>query len=109
MTDYNEEQFDLVVCCEVLEHLQYPEDGLKALQKVVKKNLVLSVPREPVWRVLNMMRGKYLTKLGNTPGHIQHWSRSEFIKLVEKYFDTVYVKNPFPWTMILCCTKDNNV
>ncbi|MGB5644689.1 MAG: class I SAM-dependent methyltransferase, partial [Gammaproteobacteria bacterium] len=67
---------DLIVCCEVMEHLEYPEDGLQALQKIVDKHLILSVPREPVWRILNIARGKYLSNLGNTPGHIQHWSRS---------------------------------
>jgi hypothetical protein len=30
------------------------------------------VPREPIWRIGNMARGRYLGDLGNTPGHIQH-------------------------------------
>ena len=98
---------DLIVCCEVMEHLEYPEEGLRALQKIVKKHVILSVPREPIWCILNMFRGKYLSKLGNTPGHIQHWSSSGFVSLVAQYFDIIEVSSPFPWTMVLCRVKDN--
>jgi hypothetical protein len=68
--------------------------------------VVVSVPREPIWCGLNMVRGKYFSKLGNTPGHIQHWSSSDFVNLVSKYFDVVEVKKPLPWTMLLCRVKE---
>ena len=93
---------DLVVCCEVLEHLEQPETALRVLQQVTGRHLVVSVPREPLWRMLNMVRGKYLTDWGNTPGHLQHWSRRSFVRLVLAYFEVVEVKNPLPWTMLLC-------
>lgn len=93
---------DLIVCCEVLEHLEKPEEALAALQVAAKGHVILSVPREPIWRILNLARGKYLTSLGNTQGHIQHWSKYGFIRLVTKYFDVLAVKNPIPWTMLLC-------
>lgn len=93
---------DLVVCCEVLEHLENPHAGLKALQHIVEQYLIISVPREPLWRVLNMLRRKYLSEWGNTPGHVQHWSKSNFVHLVEQYFDVVEVSSPLPWTMLLC-------
>lgn len=93
---------DLVVCCEVLEHLEDPEAGLRALQKITEQYLIVSVPREPLWHMLNLARGKYITQWGNTPGHIQHWSRRAFVKLVSEYFDIVEIKNPLPWTMLLC-------
>jgi 2-polyprenyl-3-methyl-5-hydroxy-6-metoxy-1,4-benzoquinol methylase len=96
---------DLVVCCEVLEHLDDPEAGLASLQKVVDRHLILSVPREPLWRTLNMARGKYLGHLGNTPGHVQHWSRNGFLDLVGRYFDVMEVRNPLPWTMLLCSPR----
>jgi len=97
---------DLIVCCEVLEHLECPEEGLRALQRSVEKHVILSVPREPVWRALNILRGKYLPDMGNTPGHIQHWGRPDFVKLVSKYFDIVEVKTPLPWTMVLGRVKE---
>lgn len=93
---------DLVVCCEVMEHLEHPQKGLEALQRVTNNYLILSVPREPLWRVLNLARGKYFTALGNTPGHIQHWSKGGFVDLVSRYFDVVEVTSPLPWTMLLC-------
>jgi 2-polyprenyl-3-methyl-5-hydroxy-6-metoxy-1,4-benzoquinol methylase len=93
---------DLVVCCEVMEHLEHPEQGLEALQRVVGRHLILSVPREPIWCALNLARGKYISDFGNTPGHIQHWSQKGFIALVSRYFDIIEVKSPLPWTMLLC-------
>lgn len=93
---------DLVVCCEVMEHLEHPEQGLQALQRVVGRHLILSVPREPIWCALNLARGKYIGDFGNTPGHIQHWSQKGFISLVSRYFDILEVKSPLPWTMLLC-------
>ncbi|SDO51567.1 class I SAM-dependent methyltransferase [Pseudomonas jinjuensis] len=93
---------DLVVCCEVMEHLEHPEQGLEALQRVVGRHLILSVPREPIWCALNLVRGKYIADFGNTPGHIQHWSQKGFISLVSRYFDVLEVRSPLPWTMLLC-------
>ncbi|QNA90997.1 class I SAM-dependent methyltransferase [Massilia sp. Dwa41.01b] len=93
---------DLVVCCEVLEHLEDPEAGLRALQSVTVRHLILSVPREPLWCALNLARGKYIRDWGNTPGHLQHWSRKGFISLVSSYFDIVETRSPLPWTMLLC-------
>lgn len=93
---------DLIVCTEVLEHLQTPEAGLRALQRLVERHLILSVPREPLWRALNLARGAYLSNLGNTPGHLEHWSAGGFVRLVSEYFDVVQVRQPLPWTMLLC-------
>ncbi len=93
---------DLIVCCEVLEHLEQPEAALEVLQGVIGRHLILSVPKEPLWCALNLARGKYISEWGNTPGHIQHWSKNSFIHMVSKYFEVVEVKSPFPWTMLLC-------
>lgn len=100
--DTTQDSADLIVCCEVLEHLENPEAALQALQKVSSRHLIVSVPREPIWRILNIARGKYLTHLGNTPGHIQNWSKKGFMELVSRYFEIIEVRNPLPWTMLLC-------
>lgn len=97
----DQDMADLIVCCEVLEHLDDPHAGMKALQRVTKSHIILSVPREPIWCVLNLARGKYVSQLGNTPGHLQHWSKSAFIGFVSEYFDIVDLKSPLPWTMVL--------
>lgn len=99
------DEADLIVCCEVLEHLDNPNEGLSALQRVANGHVVLSVPREPIWRILNLARGKYFSDLGNTPGHIQHWSTTQFVALVSKYFEVVEVRRPLPWTMVLARSR----
>ena len=63
---------DLVVCCEVLEHLESPEEALRTLAAIAQGYVLLSVPHEPLWRIFNMARSNYWRILGNTPGHIQH-------------------------------------
>jgi hypothetical protein len=52
-----------------------------------------------------LLRGKYIKDLGNTPGHLQHWSSDKFVDLVSNYFEIIEVKKPFPWTMLLCKAK----
>lgn len=97
--------FDLIMAIEVLEHVPDPAAAVCELARLSRGHLVLSVPREPVWRMANMARGKYLAALGNTPGHIQHWSRRRFAGLVGSQFDIVTVRTPFPWTMIGARTR----
>jgi 2-polyprenyl-3-methyl-5-hydroxy-6-metoxy-1,4-benzoquinol methylase len=106
--DAQKDSSDLVVCCEVLEHLENPEAGLRALQQITLRHLIISVPNEPLWCALNLARGKYISHGGNTPGHIQHWSKREFIRLVSKFFEVIEVKSPLPWTMLLCRSKTSH-
>ncbi len=93
---------DLVVCCEVLEHLADPAAALDKLASLARPWAIISVPNEPLWRVLNMARGKYWSGLGNTPGHIQHWTPREFARFVSRRFDVVAIRRPLPWTALLC-------
>jgi len=100
--NYKNEQVDLVFLLEVLEHLDYPEIALAEIKRVSSNYLILGVPREPLWRILNMARFKYWKDLGNTPGHLNHWSKNSLIKLIEKEFGKVIaVENPIPWTIVL--------
>lgn len=92
----------LIVCCEVLEHLEVPELALTILAELADPYVLVSVPREPLWRLLNLTRGKYLRSLGNTPGHVQWWSKSAFLSLLRRHFALVEVRSPLPWTMALC-------
>jgi 2-polyprenyl-3-methyl-5-hydroxy-6-metoxy-1,4-benzoquinol methylase len=100
--DESKDSADLLVCCEVFEHLEDPIEAMRVLQRIAKGHLILSVPREPLWRVLNLFRLKYLSSLGNTPGHLQHWSKKQFIDFVSRYFEVIEVRSPLPWTMLLC-------
>jgi ubiquinone/menaquinone biosynthesis C-methylase UbiE len=94
--------FDLVLAVEVLEHLPDPAAALDELARVAKPGAgaLLSVPSEPLWRALNVARGKYVGDLGNTPGHIQHWTPAGFRRLVSQRFVVQAVRRPVPWTVV---------
>lgn len=98
---YEDDRFELVVCCEVLEHLEHPAEGLAELARVAKRAVLISTPWEPVWRAMNMARGKYLGDWGNTPGHIQHFSRRGLISLARNRLKIVGKRTPLPWTVLL--------
>lgn len=91
----------LVVCCEVLEHLEAPERALVRLAAIARPWCILSVPREPVWSLLNLARGRYWSDWGNTPGHVQRWSSPAFLTMLGRHLDIVEVRRPLPWTMVL--------
>ena len=93
---------ELVVCCEVLEHLDDPERALDVLAGLARPWLLASVPREPLWRALNLARLSYVGDLGNTPGHLNHWSKSDFVRFLTRRFEVIEVRSPTPWTMVLC-------
>lgn len=87
--------------CEVLEHLDRPVEALDEIARVCGGAMLASVPWEPAWRLLNLLRGAYLRDLGNTPGHLQHFSRGSFRELLDRRFLRFGERRPFPWTMIL--------
>jgi 2-polyprenyl-3-methyl-5-hydroxy-6-metoxy-1,4-benzoquinol methylase len=93
---------ELILCCEVLEHLDDPSRGLETIATLARPWAIVSVPREPLWRVLNLARLEYVSDLGNTPGHLHHWSRRAFIRFLESRLEVVEVQMPLPWTMALC-------
>jgi 2-polyprenyl-3-methyl-5-hydroxy-6-metoxy-1,4-benzoquinol methylase len=93
---------ELILCCEVLEHLEDPERALDVLAGLARPWLIASVPREPLWRTLNLARLSYVSDLGNTPGHLNHWSKRDFVRFLTRRFEVVEVRSPTPWTMVLC-------
>jgi SAM-dependent methyltransferase len=96
---------EIIICCEVLEHLHKPEIALSVLSQIESPYYLFSVPREPIWRILNVARGKYLHDRGNTPGHFQHWTKKEFTSLLSDFFEIKDIRTPIPWTMVLCKKK----
>jgi ubiquinone/menaquinone biosynthesis C-methylase UbiE len=97
---YPDGAFELVCALEVLEHLERPAAGLEELARVSSRALVLSVPREPLWRALNVASGRYVRALGNTPGHVNHWSRREFLRFAGRAGRVTRVRTPVPWTIV---------
>jgi 2-polyprenyl-3-methyl-5-hydroxy-6-metoxy-1,4-benzoquinol methylase len=93
--------FDMAGAIEVLEHVPDPEHTVAEMARVAQRWLLVSVPREPLWRVLNLARGAYVKDLGNTPGHLNHWSKRSFAALLSRHGEVVEARSPFPWTMLL--------
>ncbi|MGI8427949.1 MAG: class I SAM-dependent methyltransferase [Solirubrobacteraceae bacterium] len=98
---FADREFDLAAAIEVLEHVADPERTLAEMARVARRHLIVSVPREPLWRALNLARGAYVRELGNTPGHVNHFSRTAFTRLLERHGEVIDVRSPFPWTMAL--------
>jgi 2-polyprenyl-3-methyl-5-hydroxy-6-metoxy-1,4-benzoquinol methylase len=94
-------EFEMATAIEVLEHVPDPERTVAEMARVAKRWVLVSVPREPLWRGLNMARGAYLKDLGNTPGHINHWSKRSFVSMLSRHGTVEDVRSPFPWTMVL--------
>jgi 2-polyprenyl-3-methyl-5-hydroxy-6-metoxy-1,4-benzoquinol methylase len=94
-------EFDLATAIEVLEHVPDPEHTIAEMARCARRHLLVSVPREPLWRALNMARGAYWSELGNTPGHLNHFSTRSFVRLLARHGEVVEVRSPFPWTMLL--------
>jgi ubiquinone/menaquinone biosynthesis C-methylase UbiE len=97
---FDDGAFDLVLGLEVLEHVADPAQVLSEICRVASRRVVISVPWEPLWRILNVCRLKYLSDLGNTPGHIQHFSRRAIRELFARYCSLEEELHPFPWTML---------
>ena len=97
---FEDNQFDLVVAVEVLEHLTDPLKGLHEMVRVGRRHLVVSVPQEPIFRACNLVAGRYVKDLGNTPGHLNHWSKRSFTRLLASVGTIREVTTPFPWTTV---------
>ncbi len=98
---FADNEFDMASAIEVLEHVPDPERTVSEMARVAKGSVLVSVPREPLWRGLNMARGAYWKDLGNTPGHINHWSKRSFVAMLSRHGTVEEVRSPFPWTMVL--------
>ena len=94
-------EFDLAAAIEVLEHVPDAEATVAEMARVAERYLLVSVPREPMWRGLNMARGAYWRSLGNTPGHVNHWSKRSFESMLSRHGTVEEARSPFPWTMLL--------
>jgi ubiquinone/menaquinone biosynthesis C-methylase UbiE len=98
---FADNEFELVAATEVLEHVDDPRRAVAEMARVATRWVLVSVPHEPLWRMLNVARGAYVRQWGNTPGHLNHWTRAGFVKLLGVHGEVVQTRSPFPWTMLL--------
>jgi 2-polyprenyl-3-methyl-5-hydroxy-6-metoxy-1,4-benzoquinol methylase len=97
-------EFDVVTAIEVLEHVPDPAHTLAEMARCAARHVLVSVPREPLWRMLNLARGAYWPQLGNTPGHVNHFSKAAIVALCARHGEVIETRAPFPWTMVLVRT-----
>ena len=99
---FADNEFEMATAIEVLEHVPEPATRSPRWRACAERYLLVSVPREPLWRGLNMARGAYWKDLGNTPGPrqplVQARVRQGALAPVGK---VVEARSPFPWTMLL--------
>jgi SAM-dependent methyltransferase len=98
---FADDEFDVATAIEVLEHVPDPAHTVAEMARCAERYLLVSVPREPLWRGVNMARGAYWKTWGNTPGHLNHWSKRSFVELLSRHGEVVQARSPLPWTMLL--------
>ena len=92
--EINENNFDVVVAGEVLEHLFYPDEIIDKLVKHLKNEGVFigSVPN--AFSLKNRFKYLFGIKKGtpmSDPTHVNHFSRRELKNLLSKHFTSVEI------------------
>ena len=98
-------EFSIILLLEVLEHLEYPDKALDEIFRVSNNYVIISVPNEPIWCIMNLLRGKYIKNMGNTPGHINHYNSQSLKKLLSKFSTRIKILKPFPWLIAIVQVK----
>ena len=98
---FDDGTWDVACSLEMLQQVHDPRAALWELARVARRHVLVSVPREPIWRVLNVARGAYLREWGTPPGSAHFFSSRAFIELCRTAGEPVAVATPFPWTMVL--------
>lgn len=102
---FEDNQFDLILCLEVLEHLDRPDAAVEELARVGRRDLVVSVPFEPYFRLGSLLRGRHLARLGDHPEHLNHWNRRTFPAFLRRHLDVSEVMVSFPWLIAHCAVR----
>jgi 2-polyprenyl-3-methyl-5-hydroxy-6-metoxy-1,4-benzoquinol methylase len=97
--------YDLIICAEVLEHLDTPERALDEMLKHKPRRMLLSVPHEPFFMLSNLARGKNVSRLGNDPEHVNHWGPRSFRKLLETRLSVLRLTTSYPWILALTAPR----
>lgn len=93
--------FDLVLCLEVLEHLESPWLAVDELARVSSRDILVSVPNQPFFSLANFLRGKNWPTWGDDPEHVQRWWGRSFISLMGERISIRRVVYSFPWVIVL--------
>lgn len=97
---FDDGSFDLVVAAELLETLHDPQKALREIVRVTRRHALIAVPRQPHWRLLNMVRLAWLDEMGHHPGHVQDYGKGDLLRILRGHFRVVEVREPMPWIVV---------
>lgn len=81
---FSDNSFDLVVCSEVLEHLEDTERAVSELKRVARRHVLITVPREPYFKWLNDL--SRAVGISPDPGHVNFWTKTTFQTFINSHF-----------------------
>lgn len=96
---FNKNSFDLVICTEFLEHLKSYRLVLDILINLSREYILISAPNEPWYRMANIIRLKYVSRLGNTHGHVNNWTKDQLLKLLSQYGKVIKLTRSTLWNI----------
>ena len=82
---FSDNSFDVIVCSEVLEHLDDTERAVSELKRVARRYVLITVPREPYFKWLNDL-GRALG-ISPDPGHVNFWTKTTFQAFISSHFN----------------------
>lgn len=95
---FKNSSFDTVLAIEIIEHLPAIEPAIQEIKRVTKKNVIITVPNDPFFRVANFLRGKNVKSFGNPPDHVHHFNKKTLKSLLSKFYLKGEIsKNAFLW------------
>ena len=94
---FDDARFDVAIALEVLEHLFDPAAALERLVSLTDRELLLTVPHEPWFQLVNLARGRDFIRLGNHPEHVQHWNPGTFAAFISEHAEVVSIRRSFPF------------
>ncbi|MCP4319928.1 MAG: class I SAM-dependent methyltransferase [Hyphomicrobiales bacterium] len=96
-SEFDTERFDVTIAFEVFEHLFDPDAAMRRLVTLTDRALVVTVPHEPWFQLVNLARGRDFIRLGNHPEHVQHWNPSTFADFINQHAELVSIRRSFPF------------
>lgn len=88
---FKNQSMDLLIACDVLEHVLRPEQLLREMKRVVKPNgfIFVSIPNEPIWELLRTLLLRFPAR---SPDHLSYIQETD----VTRIFPTVKYKKYLP-------------
>jgi SAM-dependent methyltransferase len=104
-TDYNFPPADVVICADVIEHVEDPDALLRFLRSVLGRYLVLSTPDRDLVYPKSSRRHRGPPR---NPMHVREWSFEELRRYIEAEFEIIEhrISNREQATQMIICRND---